>query len=254
VLFRSHQFRHGTKEAIAELVGHTTKNIVLSLTKDQVLYRQKYTPRDLWNALYIPPKSDPHTSSLEISLYTPYELYDDFVEYFFKESKLVWQRGHLNNVWDQREFIALNFNFFEHNTILKYIDSSVPRYYVNPMALWTSFDQIIKDLFNYLELSIDNSRYQQWLEIYNQWKSIHHNSVMFVWHFSTIIDCILNNVDFDLKRFELDIVQQAAIQHFLIYNHNLNFKTWQLTEFTNTKQLHNLLEPNIHDLSKSLMD
>jgi hypothetical protein len=249
-----HQFRHGTKEAIDQLVNHTTKNIVLSLTKDQVLYQHKYKPRDLWNTLHIPRESDTHTGSAKLSLCTPDELYTDFVEYFFKESKLVWQRENLHNVWDKREFIALNFNFFKHDTIVKYIDSSVPRYWLNPMDLWTSFDQTVKDLFDYLELSIDNSRYQQWLEIYNQWKSIHYNNVMFVWYFSTIIDCILDNIDFDLKRFKLDITQEAAIQHFLMYNHNLNFKTWQLTEFTNTKQLHNLLEPNMHDLSKSLID
>jgi len=218
------------------------------------LYQHRYRPRDLWGTLYIPRESNSHANSSTISLYTPDEIYDDFVEYFFKESKLAWQQENLNNIWDQREFIALNFNFFKHDTILNYIDNSIPRYHLNPMDLWTSFDQTVKDLFDYLELLIDSSRYQPWLVIYNQWKIIHHNRIMFTWYFNTIIDCILNNVDLDLKRFELDIVQQAAIQHFLIYNHNLNFKTWQLSEFTNAKQLHNLLEPNIHDLSKSLMD
>jgi len=248
-----HQFKHGTKDAIDQLVNHTTKNIVLSLTKDQVLYKQKYTPRDPWNVLHVPRDSTDPNNNLGLYWCAPDELYDDFVEYFFKESKSVWQHENLNNVWDKRELIALNFDFFKHDSILEYIDNSVPRYYLNPMALWTSFDQIVKDLFNYLELSIDHSRYQSWLEIYNQWKAIHHNSTMFVWYFNTIIDCILNNIDFDLTRFKLDITQEAVIQHFLIYNHNLNFKTWQLTEFTNTKQLHNLLEPNLHNLNNSLI-
>ena len=50
----------------------------------------------------------------------------------------------------------------------------------------------------------------------------------------------------DLERFNLDIFQEAAIQRELLYKHNLNLKIWQLEKFKNTKQLHNLLEPNIH--------
>ena len=90
--------------------------------------------------------------------------------------------------------------------------------------------------------------YQKWLLIYNQWKNVHKQKLMFVWYFDTIINNILQGIDFDLIRFNLDITQEATIQHFLIYKHNLNFKTWQLIKFTNTRQLHELLEPNIHPL------
>ena len=53
----------------------------------------------------------------------------------------------------------------------------------------------------------------------------------------------------DLESFELDIMQEAAIQRELIYKYNLNFKTWQLEKFQSTRQLHALLEPNIHSLN-----
>ena len=43
-------------------------------------------------------------------------------------------------------------------------------------------------------------------------------------------------------------LEQAFTQHKLICKHNLNLKTQQLETFTNTQQLHNLLEPNIHTL------
>ena len=52
----------------------------------------------------------------------------------------------------------------------------------------------------------------------------------------------------DLEKFNLDLMQEAAIQRELIYNYSLNLKTWQLEKFTNTKQLHNLLEPNLHPI------
>jgi hypothetical protein len=238
-----HPFSTGTREAIDELANYATKTIVLSLSKDQVLYQQRYVPRAEIKKAFL-------TNQL---LVTPDAMYDDFVEHFFKESKTCWQRENLNDIWDKREFIALNFDPFGHDSILTYINHQIPRYHLNCMNLWTTFDQTVKHLCDYLEFAIDHSRYQQWLQIYHQWKVIHQDSIMFVWYFDTIIDCILNNVDCDLKRFRLDIMQEAAIQHFLIYNHNLNFKTWQLTEFVNTKQLHNLLEPNIHNLNNSLI-
>lgn len=235
-----HQVRTGTQEIIDELSNHTTKNIVISLCKDQVLYKRRYAARAevlAWGSDQL--------------LFTPDEVCDDFLEHFFKESKSIWTRENLNNIWDKREFIALNVDPFDFDSILNYVDHQIPRYQLNPMDLWTNFDRTVKDLFDYMELTIDYSRYQPWLQIYNQWKTIHHDNIKFVWYFSTIIDCVLNNIDFDLKRFNLDLLQEAAIQHFLIYNHNLNFKTWQLTEFVNTKQLHNLLEPNIHNLNNS---
>jgi hypothetical protein len=55
----------------------------------------------------------------------------------------------------------------------------------------------------------------------------------------------------DLTRFNLDLMQEACIQHHLIYNYNLNFKTWQLEKFSDTKQLHSLLELNTHQITET---
>lgn len=233
-----HEFRDKTKEAVTTLLTHTSKTIVVALTKDQLLYKCSYEPR----ASVQPAWGSKKTLS------NPDEIYDDLVNYFFKESVDTWKQENLNDTWDKREFIALNFNPTNHTSILEYINSSAPVYYINPIDLWTNFDSSIHDLFDYLDIEIDKSRYQKWLLIYNQWKNVHKQKLMFVWYFDTIINNILQGIDFDLIRFNLDITQEATIQHFLIYKHNLNFKTWQLTKFTNTRQLHELLEPNIHPL------
>jgi hypothetical protein len=71
--------------------------------------------------------------------------------------------------------------------------------------------------------------------------------VRFVWYFEIILDNIIKGVNFDLQRFHLDISQEAAIQQALICRHNLNLKTWELIKFENTRQLHMLLEANIHE-------
>jgi hypothetical protein len=56
----------------------------------------------------------------------------------------------------------------------------------------------------------------------------------------------------DLNRFNLDIVQEAAIQHILLYKHSLSIKTWQLEKFNNTKQINALLEPNTYHEVKDI--
>ena len=68
--------------------------------------------------------------------------------------------------------------------------------------------------------------------------------------FDDTMKCIVNGWYKELP--ELTFDQEVIIQHALIYKHNLNLKTWQLSKFTNTKQLYQLLEPNIHDLSKNI--
>ena len=233
-----HQFRNGTEQAVQQLCEQSTKIIILSIHPDQILYQCGYTPRS---------SVQPGWVSQQI-LSDPDDVYDDFTNYFFKESKQQWERENLNEVWDKREFIALNFYPFKHNSILNYISNNTTYYHINALNIWTNFDQQIQELFDYLEVSINQDRYQTWFLVYNQWKNKHTQRLMFSQNFKTIINNILLGVEFDLTPFDLDIQQEATVQHFLIYNHNLNFKTWQLNKFTNTKQLHDLLEPNIHPL------
>jgi hypothetical protein len=239
-----HQFNNNTEEAVTKLLSCSTKTIILSMNNNQALYQCKHQVRNAttsWN--------DQH----QRMLVDPDEIYEDLVNYFFKESKQTWAGLGLTDIWDKREFIALNFNPFQHDSILNYVDNTKQYYYVNTMDIWTNFDQSVYEIFRYLDLSIDEQRYQSWLPVYSQWKKYHADNVKFVWYFDPIIDSILKGTEFDLTRFNLDIRQEAAIQHALIYKHNLNLKTWKLEKFTNTKQLYDLLEPNIHNLTKSLL-
>ena len=174
---------------------------------------------------------------------------DYFIEKYFKQSKQNWDEQNLHDIWDIREFLALNTRPLEVEHVCSAVDKTVNGYMIKAAELWTSFDFTIKNLFDYLKLSVDHSRRENWQRIYNQWRKIHHQRLMFSIYFDTIIHSILNNYTLDLLRFDLDIEQEAAIQHFLIYKHNLNFKTWQLEKFLDTKQLHSLLEPNTHTLN-----
>lgn len=233
----------GTQEAVSTVCDCAKKIVVLSLSMDQILYNCRYESRSNMQLAY----------SNGSMLSEPDDVYNDFVSYFYRESKEQWDNNNLTNVWDQREFMALNFDPFRHNSILNYINPTTTYHQINTMDMWINFDQCVTELFDYLGIELNQARYQLWLPIYAQWKHKHTKQLRFVWYFTSIVDNILKGIDFDLTRFDLDIQQEAAIQHELIYKHNLNFKTWELIKFTNTRQLHKLLEPNIHNLNNSLI-
>jgi hypothetical protein len=231
-----HQLIHGTEYAVAEVCKNAEKIIILSLRPEHVLYRCGYTPRaNSWHGYSGKKLTDPDS------------IYEDFTEYFFKESKQLWAQEKLNNIWDKREFIALNFNLFKLSSILDYINTPTKYYQIDALDVWTNFDQHINKLFSYLDIPVDQNRLENWMSVYSIWKNNHTKRLNFVNNFELIIDNIINNTHMDLETFDLDLVQEAAIQQVLIYKHNLNLKTWQLTKFpNNTQELHKLLEPNIH--------
>jgi len=175
------------------------------------------------------------------------EILDHYINYYFNNSKQKWNQLQLNEIWDIREFLALNINPLHEISINSIIRShSFKYFYIDTKQLWLNFEYIIEDLFDYINVSIDYTRYDDWILIYNQWKTQHYNRITFMWYFEKIIEDILQGNNTDLSRFNLDIIREAAIQHVLLYDHGLNLKTYNLNQFNNTLQLHNRLEPNIH--------
>jgi hypothetical protein len=228
-----------TQTAIQDFLPYFSKIIVLSLPLEMSLYHCQYSIRTDVS------RSFQDTNQLIVN---DNHRWEDFINYFFRDSKEKWNNLDLTDHWDQREFLALNLRPFKHKTVADLFVKTQNHYQINAVDLWTTFDSTVQSLFKYLEIDIDPHRYQAWHNVYIKWKQNHLKQMMFCWYFKIIINNIINGHDMDLSRFNLDIVQEAAIQHYLIYKHNLNFKTWQLEKFINTKQLHNLLEPNIHPL------
>ena len=234
------QYKIDTETAITECTQHTNKIIRVALTKHQALYLSSYNYRWLgtrWNSSTERYKSNQ-------------ERHQDFITTFFKESEQQWAEQNLTSTWDHREFLALNIDPFNilyfrdmHNFDFDFFD-------LDCVDCWTTLDLSINTLFDYLELSVDKTRLASWETTYNAWKQLHHQRIQFMMYYDNIVDNIVNNGQMDLTRFNLDIVQEAAIQHALIYQYNLNLKTWQLEKFLDTKQLHSLLEPNTHLLNK----
>lgn len=220
-----------TATAIQHLSSlHNTKIILLSTQPKHVLYTCKYAKRSL--------RSTEDTD----------KYHSEFIDLFFKESKEIWNNLELKEIWDQREFLALNLQPFKVPRIQPWSADISGYYLLDTFDLFTCFDVTVSKLLKFLELPLDSARWDSWLQVYQQWQTLHKERLLFTWYYDIIIDAILAGQDLDLTRFNLDIIQEAAIQHTLLYKHSLNLKTWQLTKFTNTQQLHNLLEPNTHTL------
>lgn len=238
-----HNFEHistpggDTQKAIFNL--DTKKNIFLSLSNQHLLYKCSYKSRSR-TLLFTKPGVRSSNDD---------ERYQDFIDYFFKDSQEIWKALNLTAVWDRREFLALNLRPYDTVSIATALDPNKSYYTLDTAELWNTFDSTVGNLFEYLELNIDEYKKSQWEGIYYKWKKLHYPRMLFVWYFDRIIDYILSGREMDLTRFNLDIIQEATIQHVLLYKHNLNLKTWQLTKFKNTKQLHQLLESNIHTLN-----
>jgi len=175
---------------------------------------------------------------------------DNFAEKYFSSARKLWQEQNLNEIWDRREFLALNILVEPISNIQKTInESKIDYYHLNTSVLWNYLDNKIEDVLDYMELKLVVSRFDHWKQVYQQWRQIHFYSQQFMWDFPFIIHNILNGVNHDLSQYNLDIVQEAVIQRELIRNHNLNLKTFQLEKFENTLQLHNLLETNCHEVN-----
>lgn len=195
--------------------------ITVQLPKQYVLYHSLYAKR--------------HTAVGDDSLITTY----------FSHDKKMWEEMKLTEVYDTREFLALNIRPFTLTETR--IDVKKAHRMVAP-DLWINLHNAIFVLADYLKKSIISERYDKWIDVYCEWKQVHTKRMEWCWYFDEIIESIINGYDMNLDRFELDLYQEATIQHVLIYTYGLNLKTYKLYSFKNTLQLHNLLEPCGHKI------
>lgn len=175
------------------------------------------------------------------------ELTDEIQKVFFSSSQHQWKDLNLTDIWDTRERMALNIRPFDKKEYCKF-DFSSPHLWINCQDLWSRTSSTIKKIMLYLELEIDEQRLHTWTPICDQWQRKQLDLLEFNYNQPHIVDAIVNNWHYDI---DLTFDQEVIIQHCLIYQHNLNLKTWQLEKFpSNTKDLHKLLETNIHLVPK----
>lgn len=174
------------------------------------------------------------------------EMHDEVDFAFFKDSIKDWNNQGLTDIWDIRERRALQSNLINenHGTGEINVDFSFEHYWIDCRSWWFDGVDTIQDIIAWLNLKIDTDRFQLWIPIYHAWQKMQAKHLKFQFNCQHIVDSIVNNWSYPI---DLTFDEEVVIQHCLIYQHNLNLKTWQLTKFpNNTQHLHKLLEPNIH--------
>lgn len=168
----------------------------------------------------------------------------EYQDIFFAKSQQTWQARNLVNIWDERERLALDMRPFD---LMQFKAQTFPFVYhwISCQDLWFDTERTIKRAIEWLDLPIDPSRLDPWRSITSRWQCQHNNLLRFYRMLPEIVDATIKGNYFELP--SLTLQQEAIVLHCLIYQHGLNLKSWQLEHFpSNTKQLHALLEPNIH--------
>jgi hypothetical protein len=163
---------------------------------------------------------------------------------YFDQSTPIWEAQGLIEIWDLRERRALDTRPLQ--PLYHSINMSVPHYWISSQNWWYNGVSLIQDIMAWLGLKVHQDLLAQWEPIYREWQSVLFKQLQFQYNYEHIVKCIVNNQSFEI---DLTFEQEVVIQHCLIYQYNLNLKTWNLKKFpNNTKDLHKLLEPNIHQL------
>jgi hypothetical protein len=175
------------------------------------------------------------------------DAFDEFRKYYFN-----WTDSDLTKpFWEQREQLALDIHPFTNtDSVVAKLAHTTSNYFLLAPDLWNQFDQTVYNLFDYLGVAIDSNRFKQWLPVYHEWQKLHTERQQWCLYFDSIIQAIIDGNYIDLQRFDLDMIQEATILRALLYRHNLTLKCYGLDRFTDTVQLHNLLEPNFHTIEK----
>lgn len=188
--------------------------------------------------------------SPELTYQSVDEMIKENIEVFFKNNVTqFFKKTNINAcpIWDLREFLSLNIRPYDTSSIDTKVNFSKPHFYLNAKEWWLNGHQAIGDVMEYLELTIDNDRLSKWNDIYLAWQKIQTQILKFQWNFDHICDSIVNNKFYSLKEYNLTLLQEAAIQHAMLYKYGLNFKIYGLEKFPeNTQDLYALLEPNVN--------
>jgi hypothetical protein len=175
------------------------------------------------------------------------DIIDEQQELFFKNSIDHWKNLNLTNIWDVRERMALDIrpthivDDYGYNLVFEHLC-------INCQELWNRTEHTLTRIMKYLELDIIPERLQQWLPVCKKWQAKQLDLLDFPINQPHIVKAIVNNWYYKIN---LTFQQEVLIQHYLMYQHGLNLKTWNLSKFpSNTQDLHKLLEPNIHPVQK----
>jgi len=112
--------------------------------------------------------------------------------------------------------------------------------------------QIMQKIFQFINKSIDKSRWNQWLMIYHTW--LYRNNIEFFNDLDFIIDCIVSNKNISLTKYNMTFAKEVVIASKLLYTHDMSLRSTGILELSdNTIQWSDILEKNVyHNLERQI--
>ena len=155
--------------------------------------------------------------------------------------------NNFSTIWDLREGLAMGMDATSTQT--PGMDYKLPHYYLEATSLWFDGCYTLKNIMNYCGLTIDNDRWDTWKNIYYEWQETAHlKRLRLTRNIDHVCKSILNSWNHDLTQYNLDIIDEAFIQHILIYKYDTTIKGYNLDRFPkNTRDFHNLIEPSFYE-------
>lgn len=148
-------------------------------------------------------------------------------------------------VWDQREALALNLQIDNYHVDNKFFDFSGNHLWILADDLWYDTRRTVTKCLDYIGVEVQPQRWAHWHRVLETWLGIQRPMIEFNRNLDHIVSATVRGWNYPLPK--LSLFQEAIIQHRLIYQHNLNIRNWQLTQFPdNTNKLHKLLESSQH--------
>lgn len=148
--------------------------------------------------------------------------------------------------WTRREILSLAYPKLLHGqttaeTIYSYPNSQSIQF----TDFFYRLPEHIGAIFDFLGLTIDQSRWAHWLEVYQQYQE--NNSINFFKDLDKIVQAIVNNEAMDLAEYNITFAKEIVIAKELLYNYNYALKAYGLERIdTNTQAWHSILEPNTY--------
>lgn len=175
---------------------------------------------------------------------TQQQKWDRDRQIFFPGSLQAWDITPQTPRWDIREMLALTMMPFKGN-LLWDLELESNHLWISCHDWWFDTQHAITKIMDYCELSIDKNRWTAWQDVLPKWQKIQNAQLAMQRQLDHLVRCIVQGKNTTLP--DLDIFDEALIQHCLIRKHNLNLKTWGLDKFPKDSiELTNRLEPNQH--------
>ena len=193
-------------------------------------YKYVYRPRDTGPAL----------NGTKVSSILEKTIKDN--EWRYPGQQIEFNNG--KDIWDIRESLAINMSV-KPNQENKFTDYSLPHFYLEGTSLFFDGIYIIKNIMDYCDLTIDQSRWDKWKTVYYDWQeSAQLKPLRLTRNIDHVCQSIVNGWDHNLTQYNLDLIDESFIQHMLIYKHGMTIKGWGIEKFPgNTRDFNELLEP-----------